>query len=190
MFDGSVVFWGESVHTLHTIPYNMFLQYVKINEWGEISHEHPACSKYNYWFSTWKPFALNWEWEIAGDFKFFRDAEQGSSVTSICFLLWTASNLKAGQPASVATDMHFYGVTLLWLCIGNKDIPLKLNWTPDLKRIDVDGKAKGLLSNLLCCGDCMKAKPIKAQDYFLIARSDINPMPEKDSKLDVNALLL
>ncbi|XP_072268613.1 serine/threonine-protein kinase 31 [Pyxicephalus adspersus] len=127
-------------------------------------------------------FAVNRERGIIGDFDFTRDAEHRSSATSICFPLWTAPELKAGQSASAATDVYTFGMLLLWLCIGSKDIPFKSNGTPDLQNINVDVKAKHLLSSLLCCGDRMEAKQIKVHEYFVMAKDDDIPLPEKDDE--------
>lgn len=76
--------------------------------------------------------------------------------------------LKAEQPASAATNVYTYGMILLWLYNGNTDIALKLmeqnNGTLDVKRIDVDAEAKGLLSSLLCYGDCIRVKQGNAHE--------------------------
>ncbi|KAM5158294.1 serine/threonine-protein kinase 31 [Mantella aurantiaca] len=131
-------------------------------------------------------FAINRERGIIGDFDFTRDAEQRTSATSICFSLWTAPELKEGQPASAATDVYTFGMLLLWLCIGNKDIPFNSNGTPDLQAIDVDARAKGLLSSLLCRGDRMETKQIKDHEYFQIA--EITPLPDLDEEFDETVL--
>ncbi|XP_073486207.1 serine/threonine-protein kinase 31 [Aquarana catesbeiana] len=117
-------------------------------------------------------FVINRERGIIGDLDFTRDAEQRSSATMVCFPLWTAPEVKAGRTASAATDVYSYGMTLLWLCIATKDIPTNPDGTPDLNRIDVDLKAKSLLSRLLCCDDRMEAKQIQTHDYFQIAEVD------------------
>lgn len=59
---------------------------------------------------------------------------------------------------SAATAMYTYKIILHWLCISNKDIQLKSNANFDLRKVDVDAKAKGLLSTLLCCSNRMEDK--------------------------------
>ncbi|XP_040208804.1 serine/threonine-protein kinase 31 isoform X2 [Rana temporaria] len=137
-------------------------------------------------------FVINREKGIIGDLDFTRDAEQRSSATMVCFPLWTAPEVKAGRTVSAATDVYTYGMTLLWLCIGTKDIPTNPDGTPDLNRIDVDPKAKSLLSRLLCCDDRMEAKQIQTHDYFLIAEvdnttdADNTVLPEEEEAFDEN----
>ncbi|XP_075125935.1 serine/threonine-protein kinase 31 [Leptodactylus fuscus] len=113
-------------------------------------------------------FAVNRERGIVGDFDFTRDAEQRHSATSICFPMLTAPEVKLGQPASASSDVYAYGILLLWLCTGNKNIVHKSDGTPDLKKLDLESKAEALLSCLVCNGDRMQAEQIKAHEYFKI----------------------
>ncbi|XP_044151474.1 serine/threonine-protein kinase 31 [Bufo gargarizans] len=82
-------------------------------------------------------FAVNRERGIVGDIDFTRDAEQRSSATSICFPMFTAPEIKLGQPASASSDVYAYGVLLLWLCTGSKNVAHNSNGTPDLKKLDL-----------------------------------------------------
>ncbi|XP_040289937.1 serine/threonine-protein kinase 31 [Bufo bufo] len=116
-------------------------------------------------------FAVNRERGIVGDIDFTRDAEQRSSATSICFPLFTAPELKLGQPASASSDVYAYGVLLLWLCTGSKNVTHNSNGTPDLKKLDLDSKAEALLSCLVCCGDRMQTEQIKTHEYDMGVQS-------------------
>ncbi|XP_068092120.1 serine/threonine-protein kinase 31 [Hyperolius riggenbachi] len=125
-------------------------------------------------------FAANRERGIIGDFDFTKDADQRSSSTSICFPLFTAPELKRGEPTSAATDVYSYGMILLWLCVGHKDIPLKPNGTPDLEKVNLVGNSKDLLSSLLCCDNRMQTEQIKDHKHFMIVIADNTPLPEHD----------
>ncbi|XP_063777752.1 serine/threonine-protein kinase 31 isoform X2 [Pseudophryne corroboree] len=131
-------------------------------------------------------FAVNRMRGIVGDLDFTRDAEQRSSATSICFPLLTAPELKLGQPASKSSDVYAYGMILLWLCVGNKNIVCKQDGTPDLSKNDMDTKAKDLLSRLVCCGHRMPAELIKAHEYFQIAADVPTVSPEKSEEIAEN----
>ncbi|XP_069814882.1 serine/threonine-protein kinase 31 isoform X2 [Dendropsophus ebraccatus] len=122
-------------------------------------------------------FAVNRQRGIVGDFDFTRDAEQRCSATSICFPLLTAPEVKLGQAASASSDVYAYGILLLWLCTGNKNILLKSDGTPDLKKLDLDSRAEALLSCLVCCGDRMPAELIKRHEYFQITEAAFTPLP-------------
>ncbi|XP_056375781.1 serine/threonine-protein kinase 31 isoform X2 [Hyla sarda] len=129
-------------------------------------------------------FAVNRVRGIVGDFDFTRDAEQRSSATSICFPLLTAPEVKLGQPASAFSDVYAYGILLLWLCMGNKNIMLKSDGTPDLEKLDLDSKMKTLLSGLVCCGDRMQAEHIKSHECFQITEAAFTPLPIDNEETD------
>ncbi|XP_075683399.1 serine/threonine-protein kinase 31 isoform X3 [Rhinoderma darwinii] len=129
-------------------------------------------------------FAVNRERGIVGDFDFTRDAEQRCSATSICFQLLTAPELKLGEAASASSDVFAYGILLLWLCLGSKNITYKSDGTPDLKKCDLESKAEALLSCLVCCGDRMQAEQIKSHEYFQITEAEFTPLPNDDEKTD------
>ncbi|XP_075068340.1 serine/threonine-protein kinase 31 isoform X2 [Mixophyes fleayi] len=131
-------------------------------------------------------FAVNRERGIVGDLDFTRDAEQRSSTTSLCFPLLTAPELKLGQPASASSDVYAYGIILLSLCVENKNIVLKPDGTPDLKKIDMDARAKDLLSCLVCCGDRMQTEQIKAHKYFEITEAAFTALPDENEEIDKN----
>lgn len=60
-----------------------------------------------------------------------------------------------------ATDVYSDVMILIWLCINKKDFQ------------PVVGKEKGLLSSLLCCGDHIKAKSIKAHEIFGLSKQTL-----------------
>ncbi|XP_018124716.1 serine/threonine-protein kinase 31 isoform X2 [Xenopus laevis] len=111
-------------------------------------------------------FALNREKGIIGDFDFTRDANQRSSITMVGFPHITAPELKLGHAATEASDMYAYGCLFLWLCLGNNNITMKQDGSPDLSQLTLDPKVKSLLSGLLCCGDRLCAEEVKAHECF------------------------
>ncbi|XP_069585965.1 serine/threonine-protein kinase 31 [Ranitomeya imitator] len=123
-------------------------------------------------------FAVNRERGIVGDFDFTRNAEQRSSASSICFPLLTAPEVKLGQPPSASSDVYSYGILLLWLCTGKKNVTHKSDGTPDFDKSDLDFKTEALLSCLLCCGDRMPTEHIKLHEYFQVSEPECHPLPD------------
>ncbi|XP_077124890.1 serine/threonine-protein kinase 31 isoform X2 [Ranitomeya variabilis] len=123
-------------------------------------------------------FAVNRERGIVGDFDFTRNAEQRSSASSICFPLLTAPEVKLGQPPSASSDVYSYGILLLWLCTGKKNVTHKSDGTPDFDKSDLDFKTEALLSRLVCCGDRMPTEHIKLHEYFQVSEPECHPLPD------------
>ncbi|KAM4029558.1 serine/threonine-protein kinase 31 [Anomaloglossus baeobatrachus] len=126
-------------------------------------------------------FAVNRERGMVGDFDLTRNAEQRSSATSICFPMLTAPELKLGQQPIASSDVYSYGILLLWLCTGKKIVAYKPDGTPDLENLDLDPKAKALLSGLVCCGYRMLTEHIETHEYFHIAEPEFPPLPNDDT---------
>ncbi|XP_073532648.1 serine/threonine-protein kinase 31 [Phyllobates terribilis] len=123
-------------------------------------------------------FAVNRERGIVGDFDFTRNAEQRSSASSICFPLLTAPEVKLGQPPSASSDVYSYGILLLWLCTGKKNVTHKSDGTPDLEKYGLDIETKALLSRLVCCGDRIPTEHIKMHEYFQVSEPEYPPLPD------------
>ncbi|XP_073437508.1 serine/threonine-protein kinase 31 isoform X3 [Dendrobates tinctorius] len=126
-------------------------------------------------------FAVNRERGIVGDFDFTRNAEERSSASSICFPLLTAPEVKLGQPPSASSDVYSYGILLLWLCTGKKNVRHNSDGTPDLDKSDLDFKTEALLSRLVCCGDRMPTEHIKMHEYFQVSEPEYHPLPDDET---------
>lgn len=72
--------------------------------------------------------------------------------------------------------------------IANKNVPLKPNEASDLKRIVMDENAERYSIQLLYCSDHLgQRKSKKVYEYFLVAKADIIPLPNKNAEFNENA---
>ncbi|XP_077159477.1 serine/threonine-protein kinase 31 isoform X2 [Paroedura picta] len=127
-------------------------------------------------------FAVNREHGILGDFDFTKSVAQRASVNYVLAngLSLTSPEIKNGESPSPASDMYAYGCLLHWLFVGNQELKLNCNGTPQIDDSNMDDKVRSLLLNLLCCGNRMTSEQVLNDDCFLLPDPNLVP-PEDES---------
>ncbi|XP_009871650.1 PREDICTED: serine/threonine-protein kinase 31 [Apaloderma vittatum] len=104
-------------------------------------------------------FAVNRERGIVGDFDFTKSEEQraAANTMNVGTLSLVSPELRAGQPASPASDMYAYGCLLLW-----------------------DDKVKSLLLNLFCCNRLTAEQVVRDDCFLLVDGISVSPQPDEE----------
>nr|XP_020636672.1 serine/threonine-protein kinase 31 [Pogona vitticeps]XP_020636680.1 serine/threonine-protein kinase 31 [Pogona vitticeps] len=129
-------------------------------------------------------FAINREQGIVGDFDFTKSEWQRTLLNSseLKGLSLTPPEVKEGQPPSPASDIYAFGCLLYWLLSGNKGFKINKDGTPEIDGLIMDGKAKSLLMNLLCCNSRMTSEQLLNDSYFL--SPNVVPLPLADEQAE------
>uniref|UniRef100_A0A8D2Q4V9 Serine/threonine kinase 31 n=2 Tax=Varanus komodoensis TaxID=61221 RepID=A0A8D2Q4V9_VARKO len=116
-------------------------------------------------------FALNREQGIVGEFDFTKSKAQRALLNSMALDDYSliCPELKQGKHLpSPASDMFAFGCLLCWLFIGNQEIEINKDGTPQMDGFDMDHKVKSLLLNLLCYNDRMTSEQVLSDECFLL----------------------
>ncbi|KAJ1138056.1 hypothetical protein NDU88_004447 [Pleurodeles waltl] len=123
-------------------------------------------------------FAVNRKKGILGDFDFTKTEEQRSLSNSSGCLTLTAPEVKAGQQASLSSDMYSYGCLLLWLSHG-EHFKTKPDGTPDISQLDMNIKLKQLLLRLVSATERITAEQVIEDEYFQIQKGLTSSCPNR-----------
>ncbi|NXJ74701.1 STK31 kinase, partial [Trogon melanurus] len=129
-------------------------------------------------------FAVNREQGIVGDFDFTKSEEQRAAANTmiVSTLSLVSPEVRAGGPASPASDMYAYGCLLFWLCAQNQEFGIKEDGTPEVEAVVMDDKVKSLLLNLFCCNRPMAEQVVRHDCFLLVDGNSVSPQPDEERK--------